>query len=51
MYIYIYIKIDYKMGREIVKWHYLVRGWEPVGGSNEHGKKTLDSIQRGEFLF
>ena len=39
------------MGREIVKWHYLVRGWEPVGGSNEHGKKTLDSIQRGEFLF
>ena len=42
--------IDCKMGREIVKWHYLVWGWEPVGGCNEHSKKTLYSIQRGEFL-
>ena len=50
IYIYIHIKIDYKIGSETVKWHYMAWGLEPVGGSNEHSKKPLGSIHRGEFL-
>jgi len=38
------------MGRETVKCYFLAWGLEPVGSSNEHSKKPLGYIQRGEFL-